>query len=290
MIRSRWSPAASCWKPRPSTPSRFSAGTGHSSKRELGGVGGAHAHLVELPAHREAREAALDEEHRDAVVPALGGAVAGARGDEVEIAVDAVGDEGLASGEEIVVAVPHRARRQRRHVGPGAGLGDAERAHRLALDDAGQVLLLLRLGAVAREPGRRHVRVHEHAERHAARPAPRHLLAEHDARQEVAAAATVLDRELEAEQTQLAEPPPERARDPPRFLPGVDVRRDFLVHEGADASAAASRARRRRCRCSWAGLRSIQDGGSLYSTGTRWQVRRYTWPPRARKGPLRSDR
>ena len=32
MIRSRWSPAASCWNPRPSTPSRFSAGTGHSSK------------------------------------------------------------------------------------------------------------------------------------------------------------------------------------------------------------------------------------------------------------------
>ena len=163
-----------------------------------------------------------------------GRAVAGARGDEVEIAVDAIGDEGLASGEEIVIALPHRARRQRGHVGPGAGLGDAERADGLALDDAGEVLLLLRLGAVAREPGRGHVRVHEHAERHAARPAPRHLLAEHDARQEVAAASTVLDRELEAEQSQLAEPPPERPGDTPRFLPCVDMRSDFLVHEGAD--------------------------------------------------------
>ena len=167
------------------------------------------------------------------VVAALGRARAGARGDEVQVAVDAVGDEGLAARQEVVVAPPHRPGRHRGHVRSRAGLGDAERAHRLARDDAGQVALLLGLGAVAREPGRRHVGVHEHAERHAARPAARHLLAEHHARQEVAAAPAVLDRELEAEQAQLAEPPPEGPRDLPGLLPGVHVRGDLFLDEGA---------------------------------------------------------
>jgi hypothetical protein len=40
-------------------------------QRQLRGVGGAHAHLVEPPAHREARRVALDQEHRDAGVAAL---------------------------------------------------------------------------------------------------------------------------------------------------------------------------------------------------------------------------
>ena len=82
----------------------------------------------------------------------------------------------------------------------------------------------------------------EHAERHAARAAARHLLAQHHAREEVAAAAAVLDGELEAEQAQLAEPPPELARDPPRLFPCVDW--------GATSFSTKARTVRRSISCS----------------------------------------
>src|SRR4029453_17860825 len=68
---------------------------------QLGGVRRAHAHLVELAAHREAGPSALDEEHGDAVVTAPGRPRRGPRGDEVEIAVEPVGDEDLATGNGV---------------------------------------------------------------------------------------------------------------------------------------------------------------------------------------------
>ena len=159
------------------------------------------------------------------------------RGDEVEVAVDPVGDEGLAAGEPVVVAVLDRAGRQRRHVRSRPRLRDPERAHGVALDDGGQVLLLLRLRPITGEPGGGHVGVHQHAEGHPARSAARHLLAQHHARQEVPARASVLRRELQAEEPQLAQSPPELPRDPPRLLPLGDVRRDLFLHEGAHALA-----------------------------------------------------
>src|SRR5215475_395096 len=61
-------------------------------KGQLRCIGGAHAHLVELAAHHESREPALDEEHGDAVVAAIGRARVRAGGYEVQIAVHAVGD------------------------------------------------------------------------------------------------------------------------------------------------------------------------------------------------------
>ena len=41
----------------------------HVLEGELGGVRGAHAHLVQRPADGEPGRLALDEEHRDALVP-----------------------------------------------------------------------------------------------------------------------------------------------------------------------------------------------------------------------------
>src|SRR5215467_3870752 len=121
---------------------------------QLRGVGGAHAHLVELAAHREAGEAPLHEEHGDAVVTAVGRARVRARGHEVQITVHTVGDEDLAAREEIAIALPHRARGQVRHVRSRAGLRDAERTDNLAIDDPRQVAALLGLVAEARQPRR----------------------------------------------------------------------------------------------------------------------------------------
>ena len=190
------------------------SGDGVAVEGELGGVGGAHAHLVERAAHLESGKPALDQEHREPVVAALGRSRPRAGRDEVEVAVDAVGDEDLAAREHVVIATPLGSRGQRSHVRPGARLGDGER-----------------------EPRRGHVGVDEHAEGHAARPAPRHLLAEHDARQKITARATVRHRKVEPQEPELAEAAPERARDPPRRLPGSDARRHFLLHEGTDRLA-----------------------------------------------------
>src|SRR5207245_1827119 len=123
----------------------------------------------------------------------------------------------------------------------GAGLGDAERADRLAPRDARQVLALLGVGAEAHEPGRRHVGVDEDAEGHAARAAARHLLAEHDAGEEVGPTPTVLRRELEAEETELAEALPQLAWDASRRLPLADARRDLLLDEGVDRDRKSRR-------------------------------------------------
>src|SRR5262252_7932791 len=202
---------------------------------QLGGIGGAHAHLVELAAHHESREPALDEEHGDAVVAAIGRARVRAGGHEVQIAVHAVRDEDLAAREEIAIALLHRAGGEVRHVRPRAGLRDAEGTHDLALDDSRQVAALLRLVAEARQPWRGHIGVHEHAESDAAGAAARHLLAQHNARKEVTACPAVVHGELEAEEPQLAQAPPERLRNLSRDFPLVDVRHDLLLYEGAHA-------------------------------------------------------
>src|SRR5262249_31535277 len=178
---------------------------------------------------------ALDEEHGDAVVAAIGRARVRAGGYEVQIAVHAVGDEDLAAGEEIAIVLLHRAGGEVRHIRPRAGLRDAERTHDLALDDSRQVAPLLCVVAEARQPRRGHVGVHEHAEGHAAGTAARHLLAHHNGRETTAARAAVLHGELEAEESQLAQATPERLRDLSRDFPLVDVRNDLLLDEGAHA-------------------------------------------------------
>src|SRR5262249_57222392 len=100
--------------------------------------------------------------------------------------------------------------------------------------DPGEVFALLSVGAEAHEPGRRHVGVDQDAEGHAARAAARHLLAEHDAGEEVGAASTVLRRELEPEEAELAESAPQLAGNASRRLPLRDARGDLLLDDSGD--------------------------------------------------------
>ena len=95
----RW--AISWAKPVPSSPSRFSTGTRAVVEEELGRVVGVLATLVDLVAALEALHAALDDDHREALVRVI----AGAHGRHDLVGVDAVADEGLGAVDDVVVAV-----------------------------------------------------------------------------------------------------------------------------------------------------------------------------------------
>ena len=134
--------AVSWAKPLPSSPSRFSAGTRTSVNDSSAVSWRVQAELVQVAAALEAGHAALEDQQRHALVPVLAGAH---RGDH-QVGVDAVGDEGLAAVDDVVVAVALRARADAGQVGAGAGLGHRDRGDQLAGRDAGQPALLLLVG------------------------------------------------------------------------------------------------------------------------------------------------
>jgi hypothetical protein len=69
--------------------------------------------------------------------------------DHQGVGVGAVGDPHLAAVEQVVAALVLGLELHADDVAAGAGLAHGQRAHMLAADQLGQVLLLLRLGAVA---------------------------------------------------------------------------------------------------------------------------------------------
>lgn len=114
-------------------------------ERELGGVGGAQAQLVQLAADGVALGPGVHGEEGDAeaaVVFARGG---GAGADDHAVGVDATGDEGLGAVEDVVGAVLGELRGglHARDVGAGARLGHREGPHLLAGDELRQEALLL---------------------------------------------------------------------------------------------------------------------------------------------------
>src|SRR6185503_4725549 len=176
----------------------------HGLEGQLGGVGGAHAHLVELAAHRESGRGALHQEHGDALVALLLLPGIETRSDEVEVGHGAVGDEHLGAVQHVVVAVAHRAGLDGRHVRAAARLGDGDGAEVPALADAGEILFLQRLAPRPVQMWRRHIVLHAHRHGQRARARARHLLVEHRGGEEVRAGATVLLVVLHAEEAQLA--------------------------------------------------------------------------------------
>ena len=69
--------------------------------------------------------------------------------DHQHVGAGAVGDPELGAVEDVAVALLLGLELHRHHVGAGARLGHGERADVLARDQLGQVLALLRVGAVA---------------------------------------------------------------------------------------------------------------------------------------------
>ena len=127
-------------------------------ERQLGSVGAEPAVLVQLGGHGEAGGVGGHQEHGDAV--ALVGVGPGGHDDEV--AVDGIGDEGLASVDAPAVPVAHRCGSQAGNVGSGVGLCHPDRQDRLASQDRRQPALELFRRARVEEVGQRHVGVDQH--------------------------------------------------------------------------------------------------------------------------------
>ena len=110
-------------KPSPSSPSRFSAGHAHVLEREGRRVGRALPHLVEVLLDRHAGRVHRDDERRHARWPAAGSVFAKTTR---PLRVARVRDERLRAVEDVLVALAHSRRLQRRDVGARARLGETE--------------------------------------------------------------------------------------------------------------------------------------------------------------------
>jgi hypothetical protein len=91
---------------------------------------------LDAPGNRQPRRVGIDDEGGQT---ASAGRRTGAGEHHVEIGDAAVGNPGLGPVQHIVLAVAPRAAGDRRHVGPGIGLGQREGGNRIAAPDARQV-------------------------------------------------------------------------------------------------------------------------------------------------------
>src|SRR3546814_3893678 len=93
--------------------------------RALGRVLRLQAELLEIAAALEAGPVRLDQDQAGALGPLRR---IGLRDDDEKVGVLAVGDEGLLAGDDILVAVAHRAGLHALEVAAGTGLGHADRS------------------------------------------------------------------------------------------------------------------------------------------------------------------
>ena len=168
----------------------------------------------------------------------MGGAfVAGPGGHEVQIAVDAVGGEGLCAADDPLVSITPRSRFAPGHVRTGARLSNRKGAAGLAANDARQVVGFLLRGADAGRPWRGHVGVDDDAECHAPGATPSQLFGQDDRHPEVCATPAVVLRVFDAQEAQLAHLLEQGAGYEAVFLPLVDVWRDLRFDETAKCRA-----------------------------------------------------
>src|SRR5438309_1772943 len=142
--------------------------TGEVLEQQLRGVHALVAELADRLHDGETGRALLDDEARHAAVPRLRAGIGD--GEQREgVALAPVGHEHLRAGDEVLVAATHRPRPDRLHVGARVGLGEAERAARLAGGEARQEVAPLLLGAVLEHDQRGHRVAVDHAgQRHPA--------------------------------------------------------------------------------------------------------------------------
>ena len=125
--------------------------------------------------------------------PLLRSSAIGAHHQHEQAREPAVGDEGLAAIDHVVIALLHGARADALEIGARAGLGHADGANELARGQARQPALLLIFRAVIEHVVRAHA-VHALAE--GADAAARELGVHHGLVAEVAAAAAVFGRHV----------------------------------------------------------------------------------------------
>ena len=222
-------------KPSSSSPSRFSSGTNTSSKAISAVSEACQPSLSSLMALTPGSPRSTSRNEMP-VVAAL--AASSCTAVTMKSRAHAVGDERLRAVDHPAAVDALGARAQRGHVGAGVGLGDAQRADRLAGDRRHQVALLLLVGAEL--PDRRRGDAGVRAEPAASPPEPQRASssAEHGVVQVVAALAAELGRVLQPEAARASASSREHlVGEPARLLP--------LPSHAARSSAADEAADRR---------------------------------------------
>ena len=152
----------------------------------------------------------------------------GAREEQERAGERAVGDPLLRAGDVPAVRRPLGLRDQRARVGARAGLGQRERADRLAARERRHEARALLLGAEGEQRQRAGGRVHRDRDADA-RVGTRELLEREDVREEVRPRPAVLLRHAHAQQAQLGQLREQLAREAVRAVPLRGVRRDLGV-------------------------------------------------------------
>ena len=141
----------------------------------------------------------------------------------------AVTDEDLAAVDDVLIAIFFGGGADGFQVTARAGLGHANRRHRVAADHARQPVFALRLGAAVQQVGRDDVVVHlQPAHKAAVAPAREHL---HHGEREVHAGAwpAVFLRHVGAEVAVLAHLAKQLAVDEARLFPVAVMRLDLAI-------------------------------------------------------------
>ena len=171
-------------------------------EEDLRGVGGAHAHLVELA--RDLHALALHR-HADQRLVAMHLAVAGVGEQADPVGLHAVGDPHLAAIDDVIVAVGARIGLDRGDIGAGARLGDADAGHRIARDRGRQKFAAHLVRAKPRQRRRRHIGLHPDRHRHAAACDGAEFFGHHQRVAVIEALPAEFDGLVEAEEAEVAE-------------------------------------------------------------------------------------
>src|ERR1700730_2667821 len=159
----------------------------------------------------------------------------GAHGGHDDVGPTAVGDVDLGAVEDVVITIPDRPGLDPRDVGPGFGLGDAQRGDLLTFDPGHQPALLLLLVAKAGDGWKCDLGVRAEPGGHATRAAAGDLFDQDRLEDMTGTGASVLLLELIAEEVQRAQPQEGRIGEVLSLLPLLGVGKELLGDKGADA-------------------------------------------------------
>ena len=201
-------------------------------KKQLRGIGGPPAHLLQLAAHGKAWRTFLDQQQADATI-AL---VTGTHRHRVIVRAHTAGDESLGAVDHIVVAIAHRTGAQVGHIGPTIGFGNGQGRDLLPTDHLRHHLLLH--GIAAPLPDRRQTNI-QRPQAGAQPPGrtPHQLLAGSNLHEHIFAGTTELFRGIDAQNAGIRGFVVKLAGELTGFFPIVHVGQDFPFHEFANGLA-----------------------------------------------------
>ncbi len=206
----------------------------HVIEEQLRRVRSVLADLVEIAPAREAFAIGLDQDDRHALPCRLHLGI-GLGADQDQVGILAIGDIGLGTIDDIMVAVLLGGGANALKVRSRARLGHRDRGDRLARHEPRQPFLLLLLGPVLDDIVHHDVRLEREAERRSAEIGG--FLVDDGVIAEVEAQAAIFFRNGGAEQAELARLGPDLARHDLFLVPFHRIGRDLVLHEAAHGLA-----------------------------------------------------